>query len=175
MTPDFQRQRNDRDEIWWRLNLYCRAVDRRDYPLIREVFWPDAVIDSGPLLGTPEDFIVSRSSDPKPPAHSQHHLTTHLCEVDGDVAFAETYWIFRGGEPGASPAVGTGRYLDRFERRDGAWKIAFRYSLMDLPGETMAIAPAPAEDNPMFANGVTARGPADPSYRRPWVNIRPNP
>ena len=70
----------------------------------------------------------------------RRHLHTTYNEsiaVDGDIAHCESYSIAylvladdRDPEREVLMTV-AGRYLDRFERRDGAWKIAFRRFLID--------------------------------------------
>ena len=58
-----------------------------------------------------------------------HNVTTHLCEIEGDVAHAESYVIVvLLGRNGKTAQFISGRYLDRLERRDGAWRIAVRRS-----------------------------------------------
>jgi hypothetical protein len=49
----------------------------------------------------------------------------HRCELDGDLAHAETYWLFAGRNTFA-PAISLhgGRYLDRLEKR-GAFVLPF--------------------------------------------------
>ena len=56
-----------------------------------------------------------------------HNITTHTCEIDGDVAHCESYVIgtMRGRDDKTIVLMG-GRYLDRLERRDGVWRIAVR-------------------------------------------------
>jgi hypothetical protein len=62
----------------------------------------------------------------------QHCLLNHTCELDGDTADAETCFMFvsmnRAGQP---VTIGGGRYVDRLEKRDGAWRIAARVCLRD--------------------------------------------
>ena len=66
-----------------------------------------------------------------------------------------------------------GRYDDRLERRDGSWKIAFRYTILEWSGMV------PETQVPLFKdladvhrNGVPSRSREDPSYRRPLTNLR---
>ena len=66
------------------------------------------------------------------------HLTTNVAiEVDaarGRAAAESCYTILQG--PPALPLqpIASGRYLDRFERADGAWRFAHRPSALDLRG-----------------------------------------
>jgi hypothetical protein len=103
---------------------------------------------------------------------THHDLLNHSCEIDGDVAHAETYYLFVGRNRDRTNWVAGGRYLDRLERRDGQWKIALRCNAVEWSGmiPTMAI---PFEDVPdVHDNGVPSRGKDDPSYRRPLTNRR---
>ena len=56
-------------------------------------------------------------------------------EVEGDSALGETYVIAastsRDTGEGSSDTLTGGRYIDQFERRDGAWKIAERSFVLD--------------------------------------------
>jgi hypothetical protein len=68
----------------------------------------------------------------------------HLRDDGDDVLAMETFF---------------GRYVDRFERREGVWKIAERLVVRDWDlAEPVTLAFAPGR----FTDG--ARGPADPSY-----------
>ena len=85
--------------------------------------------------------------------------------MDGDIAQVESYvlaWhpVYDEQAGRETHALAGGRYLDRFERRDGEWKIADRRVVLDwtrtsLPGEEWPIAKA-------FAAG--GRREADPSH-----------
>ena len=52
---------------------------------------------------------------------------TVLYEIDGDVAHAETYWFYGAKNRDGSNWLAGGRYLDRLERRDGAWRIVHEH------------------------------------------------
>ena len=65
--------------------------------------------------------------------------------------------------PAKDPHAGdlvTGRYVDRFERRDGDWRIAVRLVVVEwrLEAEGASMPPLSA---------LAARDPSDVSYRRP--------
>jgi hypothetical protein len=62
--------------------------------------------------------------------------TLRPCWVDGDSARVETYWHVFHREPGENGAedydyIAGGRYLDRFERRNGEWRILTRMLVRD--------------------------------------------
>ena len=66
-----------------------------------------------------------------------------------------------------------GRYIDRLERRAGAWKIALRTNAIEWSG-TVPTMPIPFADVPgIHINGTPSRDKNDSSYRRPLTNQRP--
>lgn len=68
------------------------------------------------------------------------HLTTNVI-VDADetrgTATARSYFAVLQAVPGqlALQPIVAGRYQDRFERVDGAWRFAGRHMLLDLAGD----------------------------------------
>jgi hypothetical protein len=127
------RALKDRAAIFECVNRYTRAIDRHDVELIRSVFHPGAFANYGDFLGGVEAFIewVNGGHSQATQGHT-HNATSHTCEIDGDVAHAETYVIVvlraADGEP---LRIGGGRYLDRLERRNGEWRIALRRVVME--------------------------------------------
>jgi SnoaL-like domain len=67
------------------------------------------------------------------------HVTTNLIlEVDEEAgsATARSYWTVLQAVPGLPlQPILAGRYHDRFERVDGAWRFAERRYLVDLVGD----------------------------------------
>ncbi len=131
--------KSDIEEVLFR---YARAVDRRDWEALRDVFHPDAIDVHGEFSGGPDAFIdwVKARHDAVP--FSLHFLGNCLIEfLDDDTAAVETYFIaMQRRAPSAveagAPAIGTdhevfGRYCDRFERRDGRWRVAHRQVAYD--------------------------------------------
>jgi hypothetical protein len=156
----------DRQAILDTIHRYCRALDRHDDELLASVFHPDAIDNHGPWVGGREAFVrwANHECHEGLMAH-QHHITTHRCELDGDVAHTESYVLFihREGD-GRTVLMGGGRYLDRFERRDGEWRIALRRLVMDL-GATADGSRFTESDGMGYPLGVWNR--SDPSYQRP--------
>jgi hypothetical protein len=157
---------SDHIEIRQVLATYSRGVDRWDLELLKSVYHPDATDTHTVFNGTGWDFaefIVETCRRMK--GASQHHLTNIYIELHGDSANVETYYIAyheTKNEDGTEDTLLNtgGRYLDRFERRDGVWKIAKRLVTIDwsrhtLPGESW-----------QGAAGFPAIGPkgADPMY-----------
>jgi hypothetical protein len=57
-----------------------------------------------------------------------------LIELEGDEAFGEVYFQAYHkveGERGFEDIVISGRYLDRYEKREGEWKMAYRSERVD--------------------------------------------
>ena len=120
----------DRDEIRGVLNLYCRAIDRRDERLLRSLFHPDATDDHIAVSGPSENFFSWVYGELAGDTFVMHNLGTTIIEIDGDVAHVESYYESVRGQPadvGEWLLMSGGRYIDRFERREGGpWLIASR-------------------------------------------------
>lgn len=144
-----------------RLAIYARGADRIDADLIRSVFHPDAVADYGAMFsGTGWGFADFIAQVHPPMQTHSHHLSNVLVTVDGDHAGSECYVIaqFRvaDGDGGLQGGVSYGRYVDRWERRDGEWRIGHRRYLHSHD----EFRPIQA---PRFPT-AGARSPEDPSY-----------
>lgn len=128
----------DRAEITEVLARYCRGVDRCDEATLRSVFHPDAIDDHGTFVGPAWEFAAWAVKGALATWHSSHH-SVHNVIVDWtgvDTADVESYVIglnrrLQGPNDGVIELF-AGRYVDRFERRDGAWKIAHRTALRDV-------------------------------------------
>lgn len=126
----------DKDEIRDQLMRYSRGVDRFDAQLIDSVYWPDAWDEHGPA-GTLRGADCSRVLIGRMRANykvQQHCLCNILIELKGDTAYVESYFlnflvIDRNGRD-VTRSFG-GRYIDRFERRNGEWRIAHRVMVHD--------------------------------------------
>lgn len=164
----------DRHEIESAIRRISRGIDRFDRDLFLSGYHPDATIDAGAMVDGPARvYEAGRGLHDIGQDATLHHLTNHTCELDGDTAHAETYFIYVGRNRDGTNWAGGGRYVDRLERREGAWKIAFRLTVMEWSGEIAA------NQVPLFtgvpdiaANGASRRDREDPSYRRPFTNVR---
>ncbi|MEX6633372.1 nuclear transport factor 2 family protein [Hyphococcus lacteus] len=120
----------DKQEITDVLNLYLRGADRADTDLIAAAYHPDAIEEHGGLYMGPADAYVAMMDEQLPHAKYMNHLCTNIIiELDGDKAHVESYILAysrmkKDGEKFDSLTLA--RAVDRFERRDGAWKIAKR-------------------------------------------------
>ncbi len=163
----------DRQDITDCLTRFSRGMDRFDRALFLSAFHADATIAAGPFVGGPEALY-----DWAQPMHEAGQIATHhnllnlTCEIDGDTAHTETYYLFVGRNRDDSNWIAGGRYIDRLERRGGVWRIALRTNCIEWSG-LVPTMPIPFGDVPdIFGNGAPVRGKDDPSYRRPLVNQR---
>lgn len=168
---DIVRGLLDREEIRECLNRYARGLDRKDFEMIRSVFHPDATDHHGGTIAySPagdaliEDWIVRDAKR----VFSHHLLINSSIDLDGDVAHVETYFqLLVGLDPDAAADESTlglsgGRYIDRFERRDGDWRIATRVLVSEF---SAAMDPIDYPNHRRWAS----RSTADPSYARPLL------
>lgn len=131
---------------------YCRAADRRDETLLRSVYHEDATDDHGCWAGPASEFIPWNIATLATMVRTNHFIGNVLIEVDGDVAYGETYFIayhditaeqmeammatgvvmnMEGKKAGQYQMIAAGRYLDRFERRNGEWRFAHKRAAYD--------------------------------------------
>jgi len=139
---------------------YTRGLDRHDEALIRDSYWPDAAVTYGVLRPVSELVPWANETHAKRAGH-QHHVTGLILDVEGDVAHEEGYILFSAdlirdtgadtrGAPtpgrlkaGTLATLGTGRYVNRYERRNGQWKMIVHEYVHDLsvrlkPGDLCA-------------------------------------
>lgn len=116
---------------------FCRGVDRTDWELAASAFHADAVDHHGWFVGNAAEGLI-------PALRERHAGLTHAAHVVTNVAITfatptlasvESYVQVFQTEPVAdddlaTPAVkrihAIARYVDRFECRDGVWRIANR-------------------------------------------------
>jgi SnoaL-like domain len=123
-------------EIGRVLLRYCRGVDRGDAEMIRDCYHPGAVdvhgrySGDGPAFGDYAVGVLTRRY-----AATTHHIGAPLIELDGDSAHVDTYVVayHLSVDPlgQAHLYVFGGRYVDRFSRRDGRWRIDARAVVRD--------------------------------------------
>jgi hypothetical protein len=163
----------DRQDIVDCLTRFSRGMDRFDRDVFLSAFHSDAIIAAGPFVGGPVPLFEWASRLHEQGQSATHHNLMNLtCDIDGDIAHTETYYLFVARNRDDTNWIAGGRYIDRLERRAGAWKIALRTNAIEWSGmvPTMGI---PFADVPgIHLNGTPSRDSADPSYHRPLVNQR---
>jgi hypothetical protein len=114
---------------------FGRGCDRLDFELVRQCFFDDAVADYGFYTGSIEGLIEVISKLLSNDLGTTHHMCNQEYEFAADdLAYVETMVIARHRQPprdGAplQDAIAFGTYCDRFEKRDGEWRIAHRLVL----------------------------------------------
>jgi hypothetical protein len=125
----------DKQEIHETLMRYCRGIDRCDEELLRSVYHPDATDNHGQFVGKASDFIPWALKSLARDINTKHYVTNEYIDLRGDVAFVESYLLavhYREAREGGKVQLIFGaRYIDRFEKRDGAWRIADRKVVSD--------------------------------------------
>lgn len=124
----------DREAIRDCIARLARGEDRRDAGLISSAFWPDATTDYGVFQGSFADYLAWVVPGADAITNTQHVVGQTFIALEGDKAKAESQVVsYHRVDMGAGErdtCIG-GRYLDRFERRGGEWRIAARTMLYD--------------------------------------------
>jgi hypothetical protein len=114
---------------------YCHAVDRCDPDLLKTVYWPGAIDDHIFWRGTAEEFVEYCMPILRSREQTTHSVSNLLVRFDGPTARVEShvhaYERLRRKGGTANDVVMHGRYLDRFEKREGEWRIADRKVILD--------------------------------------------
>lgn len=137
----------DKEEIRTVIYRFCRGSDRRIRNLVQSVYHPDAIDNHGSYDGPAKDFYDAMNSMP-PPDGVYHHIGQSLVELGtgGSTASAETYCtattIDRGADGQEKWTAFLVRYIDKFEKREGEWKIVHRFVAYDgMTGDGRAYLP----------------------------------
>lgn len=156
------------------INLYCHAIDRRQWQAMDRCFHADATYRFGAIDGSWQNFVEIAKAIINPTRITHHQTGNMLFRISGDVAETETYFtayhsvaadapvdaVFPGMGSEYDVIIG-GRYIDRFECRDGDWRITHRTGVSDWRRD------APAVDGGLFAQPPEWRGSigsADPGF-----------
>lgn len=163
----------ERQDIQDCLVRFSRGMDRFDKPLFLSAFHADALLSAGSFVGGPEEIYDWASElHREGQSATQHNLLNQTIDIDGDTAHVETYYLFVGRNRDDSNWLAGGRYLDRLEKRDGEWRIAFRSNVIEWSGMYPGMELPFADIADINDNGAPARDTSDISYLRPLVNKR---
>jgi hypothetical protein len=120
----------DKQAIHDAMMRYARGVDRCDPELMRSVYHDDAFDHHGPFQGNGWEFVeLFIPSSREDSTFTQHLIGNLLIEIQGDRAFSESYFIASVGRmEGGQELVDAfgGRYVDKWEKRDGKWGVIHR-------------------------------------------------
>lgn len=158
----------DRQDILDCIHRYTRGVDRLDEELLRSAYHPDATDDHGTFRGSVDEFVAWAFGVHGARHRGHHHyVTNHTCEVTGEVAHSETYFMLVAQNVEGTPVtLHGGRYLDQHERRHGVWRILHRVSMVEWVG---GVVPPDLPAVVREPNGTVARDRSDTSYDRPLL------
>ena len=112
----------------------ARGLDRRDKALLSSCFHEGATDDHALFKGDAKEFVDWVLDTLKNYERTQHFITNISVVFDGNKASTECYFYAHHvmpSEGGNKDVIAAGRYLDRFENRDGAWKIIHRKAVYD--------------------------------------------
>jgi ketosteroid isomerase-like protein len=159
----------DRRAIEDVVHAHARGHDRFDVDLLTAAYHPDGIDEHGAsAINTGHEYAEWANAIHAGGSQLHlHNITTHNCEIVGDVAHAESYVLVGLLNPdGKSVRLINGRYVDRLEKRDGKWKIALRRCTVDL----LIAGDASILEMPQFKAGGYIKGvrdESDVSYQRP--------
>lgn len=139
---------------------YCRAIDRCDADLLASIWHPDATVAYGLFDGKAMDFVPFIIRHNRTLERTFHTISNEYFRISGDRAAGEIYvvGIATARVDGVlMDALVGGRYLDRYERRAGVWKIAHRTYVMDWNMNM----PATAEWEEGMYGAIRTRGTRD--------------
>ena len=158
----------DRAEIERLLVSYCRAVDRLDMALLRSLFAQDARVQLGVFHdGGVEGFVPVVEGFMGSMERTQHSLSNVLIDLSGDEAASEAHVfahhverLAEGTDDGPYELIVGARYLTRYARTEGGWRISHHAEVMDWgTRRPMGDWFAASQDMPKGQ-----RGADDPSY-----------
>ena len=127
------------------LHRWCRSVDRLDYQGMRDTFHEDAVDEHGAYNGDVEGLVGWIKDRHQGIQFSSHAVSNIIVDfVSDEVALVESYvrtiqrYLAANRRSleslcgkidlpgGALDLMTSSRYVDRYQKRKGAWKIAHR-------------------------------------------------
>jgi hypothetical protein len=122
-------QLSDREQIRDAAMRYCHGLDRLDPDWMKSAYWPDAIDEHGSFNGNAHEFVDYCMTAHDRWKWTMHSIFTHQIELDDDGVHArgEIYNV-TSMERADDGVIDTwyGRYLDRYEKRDGEWRIIHR-------------------------------------------------
>lgn len=126
------REVADKQAIANCLAMHSRGVDRADANLLGSTYHPEAEEAYG--MRPASEFVSFVTQIQKGLPATLHRTNQMWIKVEGDTARSESYvtaYVETPGENGNIQRLVGGRYLDRFVRYEGEWRIAQRIYVMD--------------------------------------------
>jgi hypothetical protein len=112
------------------LDRYCVGIDRRDWELVRDCFTADCQADYGRSGSwtAREPFVAWLDETHRDVGPTQHRLTNHQVQVNGDVATASSYLdaLLQVEHRDHDLLHVVASYADELVRTEEGWQIAAR-------------------------------------------------
>ena len=140
MTSEVNRQALldevlSKQQMQEQLHRWTRGADRIDVEQMQSAFHPGANVNYGYSNGPVEEFlpwVVKFHSEDL--VSTTHTIGNVLIRLDGELAWSEARvecCLRYQGKAGLSDLLLVGRYLDKWERRAGMWRIYDRTAVVD--------------------------------------------
>lgn len=165
-----------RTEIGDVIRLACHVLDRHRWELMADVFHDDGTVRYSyrDNVQPYREWVVNAQIVMSAFPCTLHQIGNMLIDIDGDTAWSETYVTATHRVPPTAPkdsfwlgrnddydGVGTGRYVDHFECRDGIWKIVQRVAFIewrhDRPANDGDLSKVPSEFRGHWGNADPSR------------------
>lgn len=125
----------DREAIRDLVLLYSRAIDRKDYDLVRSLYAADATDTHGARhFATMDEFVAALREVVPGQRDGSHIVGNHLIAVDGESAEGEVYVVachLVEEDGGWRELIMRLRYVDLYRKDDGRWFFAARTVIFD--------------------------------------------
>ena len=166
------------EEIRQAMYAYARGVDRLDEALIAGAYHDDAWDDHGNFRGDPATVVntIMRRGAAGETTASMHHIGNILIDLhaNGDSADIESYFVayqLRNADGRTYTRMRAGRYLDRFDRRGGRWRITKRRVVDDWSrlDEVVATASEVGAENTVGLRSTDDASYALNEFARQWA------
>lgn len=112
---------------------YCHGIDRRDFALVRSLYHDDGEDHHGSMFQGSADFVAWLPEVMAGWQATSHTIATMNFLIDGDAAEGELAFTayHRTLALPQQEMTSAGRYLDRYVRRGGVWRIWRRHVVRD--------------------------------------------
>lgn len=145
---------SDENDITNLLHLYAEYIDSGNLEGAASLFAHASIhvgngeiLDHHQLLDMWKNLIVIY---PDGTPQTRHIVTNPIIDVDaanGTATCRSNYMVVQSFPDAVLKIIAMGRYHDRFQRADGAWRFSYRdYSLLDMRGDF-------SRHVPMFSQG----------------------
>lgn len=146
------------------VRTYSRAVDRRDFVLLRSLYDENGQDSHGHSFhGSADDYIAFVQQALSIYSTTTHYVVSALFEIDGEQASGEVHKLNQHQTLTGDDVITGSRSLDRYIRRDGVWRFLSRHVVLDWSRQM----PAQPATDPAASSPAGQIGADDPSYTLP--------